>query len=268
MRADERRELLLRIIDLCETVSKRGLDPFDVEVKGFLDRLRELFPKLRGRDEIQLDIRALLGLVDVILHQGEWIKHRSSSLYLDPMLITWKLRALEPRELAEIFVSSWHPILELECISPHWIGEAMDYWMSLPSLEERRAGLDTVEVLTGEVARRELSRLGILSEEDFNTALDRTWRELKGAAGEDGEISYWDFICSESFEKTVSKAWLVSFLVSHGYAELELRPLEEEIVLKPLPEPRGPQEAVATSIPIPISREGWLSRWKEKISPS
>ena len=256
----ERQELMLRIIDLCDTVRKRGLDPFDVEVREFFDRLRELLPKLRKHEELYLDIQAVLGLVDVVFQQGEWIKHKSSMLYLDPLLITLKLHALPARELAEVLARSWHPIVEFESLSPHGIKEAMDYWTNLPSLGERWHELEATEVLTGEIARRELSRLGILSEEDFAAVLDKIWRELKDAAGRQGEISYWDFIYTKSFEGTVIRAWLVSFLVSYGYATLELKPLEEEILLKPLPKPEKLEWVTTFSVPIAISRAEWLLR--------
>lgn len=256
----ERQELLLRIIDLCDTVRKRGLDPFDVEVREFFDRLRELLPKLQKHEELYLDIQAVLGLADVVFQQGEWIKHKSSMLYLDPLLITLKLHALPAKDLAGILAHALHPIVQLESLSPHGIKEAQGYWTSLPPLEERWRGLDTTEVLTGEIARRELAKLGIITEEDFAAVLDRTWRELKDAAGEKGVLSYWDFISKRSFEETVARAWLVSFLVSYGYATLELKPLEEEILLKPLAKPRELERVVTFSVPIAISRSEWLQR--------
>lgn len=258
----ERQELMLRIIDLCDTVRKRGIDPFDVEVREFFDRLRELLPQLKKHEELYLDIQAVLGLADVVFQQGEWIKHKSSMLYLDPLLIMLKLHALPTRELADVFARSWHPIVQLETLSPHGIAEAKQYWTNLPSLEERWRGLDTTEVFAGEIARRELARMGILSEEDFAAVLDRTWRELKETVGERGEISYWDFIYVRSFEKTVERAWLVSFLVSYNYATLELKPLEEEILLKPLPKPRELEHIATFSVPIAISRDEWLRRRK------
>lgn len=258
----QRQELMLRIIDLCDAVQKRGLDPFDVEVREFFDRLRELLPKIKKYEELYLEIQAVLGLAEVIFQQGEWIKHKSSMLSLDPLIITLKLHALPQKDLAEILARSWHPIVEYESISLHGVKEAMDYWTNLPSLDERWRELDVTEVLTGEIARRELARLGILSEEDFTALLDRVWRELKDAA-KDGEISYWDFISAESFEKTVVRAWLVSFLVSYGYATLEFRPLEEEILLKPLPKPERLEWVSTLSFPIAISRSEWLQRRRE-----
>lgn len=254
----ERKDLMLRIIDLCESVSKRGVDPFDIEVKEFFERLRAILPKLRDWDELHLDIDAVLGLANVIFHQGEWIKYKSSLLYLDPLLITWKLHTLSPKELAEVFVGSWHPVVDMECLTPHGIKEAMDYWTNLPNFGER-ARLDATEVLPEEVALQELARLGIISEEEFVTILERVWEELKERA-DGGKISYWDFITARTFEETVDRAWLVSFLVSYGYATLEVKPLEEEILLKPLPKPMKLERVATFSIPISISRSEWQRR--------
>jgi hypothetical protein len=256
----EKKELLMRIIDLAESVRSRGLDPFDVEVKEFFDRLRELLPRLSKSEDLYLDIQAVLGLADVVYEQGEWIKSRSSMLYLDPLLIMLKLHALSPRDLAEVLVRSWHPIIELESLSPHGIKEGLDYWKNLPSLEDRFGGLETTEVMTGEMARKELARMGILTDEDFATVLDKLWRELKDAVGRGGEISYWRFVSERTFKETVSKAWLVSFLVSYGYATLEVKPLEEEIILRPLTKPQTLEPVVTFSVPISISREDWLRR--------
>lgn len=258
----ERQELMLRVIDLCDSVRKRGLDPFDVEVREFFDRLRELLPKLRKHEELYLDIQAVLGLADVVFQQGEWIKHKSSMLYLDPLLIMLKLHALPAKDLAEVLRRAWHPIVDLESLSPPGVKDGMEYWKNLPPLDERWRGLDAAEVLTGEIALRELSRMGILSEEDFAAVLDRTWRELKDAAGERGELSYWDFISTQNFEETVVRGWLVSFLASYGYATLELRPLEEEIILRPLPKPQRLERVATFSVPISISRDEWLRRRK------
>jgi hypothetical protein len=251
---------MLRIIDLCESVRQRGLDPFDVRVREFFDRLREILPRLKRHEDLYLDIQAVLGLAEVIFQQGEWVKHKSSLLYLDPLLVMLKLHALPPRDLAEIFIRSWHPVVELEAISPHGIREAKDYWIGLPSLEERYPGLDAGEMLTKQIARGELERMGIVSAEEFSKALERMSGELQKAAGEKGEVSYWEFIMAPSFEKTVERAWFVSFLITSGYATAEVRPLEEEILLKPVEGPRGSGKAVPSSLAIPISREEWERR--------
>jgi hypothetical protein len=259
----QRKEIMLRIIDLCKTVDQRGIDPFEVDVYELFQRLRKILPKISDWDEFYLDIEAVLGLSGVVFQQGEWVKHRSSLLYFDPLLVMWKINALSSRELAEILARSWHPIVGMECLTPAGIREAMEYWTNLPSLAERGAKLDAVETLTGELALRELAKLGLVVEEGFTETLEKFWRELKRAAGEKGEISYWDFVRARTFEETVGKAWLVSFLVSYGYATLEVKPLEDEIILRPLAHPLelAPREMVA-SVPISLSRGEWRRRAK------
>lgn len=255
----ETKEILLRVIDLCETVRKRGLDPFDVEVQEFFDKLREILPRLKRREDLYLDIQALLSLADVIHQQEEWVKHRSSMLYLDPLLIALKLQAMPARDLAEIFVRSWHPIVELESIAPPGISEAKRYWTDLPPLKERHGELKSTEVGSEEIDSQELSRMGILSTEEFENLMHKTWEELWKAVGEDEEVPYWDFISAPTFEETVRRAWLVSFLVSYGYAGIELRPLEDEIILIPSSMPQRRKEATV-SIPISITKTEWLER--------
>jgi hypothetical protein len=52
----------------------------------------------------------------------------------------------------------------------------------------------------------------------------------------------------------------VSFLVTYGYATLELKPLEDEITLRPLPKPQRLERVATFSVPIAISRAEWLRR--------
>jgi len=256
----DRKELMLRIINLAESVIKSGVDPFDVDVKEFFERLRAILPKLRDSDELNLDIDAVLGLANIIFHQGESIRFKSSLLYLDPLLIMWKIRSLSSKELAGVLTSSWHPIVDMESITPHGIKESMDYWTNLPSFGDR-ARLDSTEVLPEEMEFQELARLGILSKEEFVSAIERAWGELKEKA-DGGEISYWDFINAKTFEETISRAWIVSFLVSYGYATIDVKPLEEEIFLKPLPKPMKLERVTTFSVPISISRSEWQRRRK------
>jgi hypothetical protein len=108
---------------------------------------------------------------------------------------------------------------------------------------------------------QELARLGILSKEEFIVAIERAWMKLKEKA-DGGEISYWDFINAKTFEETISRAWLVSFLVSYGYATIDVKPLEEEIFLKPLPKPMKLERVTTFSVPISISRSEWQRRRK------
>ena len=68
----------------------------------------------------------------------------------------------------------------------------------------------------------------------------------------DGKIRYWDFIGADTYEETVQRAFLTSFLVTYGYATLEIDRLEEEIFIVPYDKPRT-QVLTEQSISVPIA---------------
>lgn len=256
----KKRELMERIIDLAESVRDREADPFEVDVPDFLERLNEVFQEVEDSEELLLDIRAVLALSDIISQQEDWIKHKSSLLHFDPMLVSWKVRGLSKKQLAYVLVNSWHPIIEMEAIAKPGIQEAVEYWKDLEPISERGTDLETEEKVPEEITREELSEYGFQSKEDFEEVIEQKWKELK-EMGEDGEeIVYWDFVDSESFQETIRNAWLTSYLVSYGYAAVEINPLEEEITLKPREEGGTASEQTATSVPISVSYEEWKER--------
>jgi hypothetical protein len=94
--------------------------------------------------------------------------------------------------------------------------------------------------------------------------LDNYWQELKdcvAAKGKDGKIHYWDFIGGESYEETVERAFLTSFLITYGYATLEINRLEEEIFILPLETQNKVLTQQSNSVPIAVSYEDW-QKWK------
>lgn len=256
----KKRELMERIIDLAKSVRNREADPFEVDVLDFLERLGGVYREIDESEELLMDIQAILGLTDIISQQEDWIKHKSSLLHFDPMLVSWKVRGLTKKQLAYVLVDSWHPIVEMECISKPGIKEAVQYWKNLEPLSERGTELETEETAPGEISRDELSELGYSSKKDFDEEIEEKWSDLKEMTNEDNEVSYWEFIDSEDFRETIRNAWLTSFLVSYGYASLEINPLEEEIILKPREQRETPSESESSSVPISISYEEWKER--------
>lgn len=256
-------ESLQRIIDLCKSVKERGLDPFMVDVDDIIAIVRKYFPEWELPDELCLDAEAVHRLASVIKAQSEWVKHRSTSLYTDPFLLEDKIRRLGEEQLASILLKVWHPIVELEQISPHSLMEAIKYWRNLLPLSERWVEIGAEMVETGVATREELVKQRVLSEETFSEELEALWKDLRRRVGEDGKIKYWDFIGAETYEETVRRAYLTSFLVTYGYATFEVYPLEEEIYVKPFEKPVslvGKKDVV--SIPVSVSLEEWV-RWKE-----
>ena len=81
------REELQRVIDMCQSVEERGLDPFLVDVETIIAVIRQYFPEWELPEDLVLDAETVHHLASVIKMQSEWVKHRSTSLYTDPFLL-------------------------------------------------------------------------------------------------------------------------------------------------------------------------------------
>jgi len=260
------REKLSHIIETCTAVEERSLDPFLIDVKQDIEAVKEYFPDWTIAEDLCLDAVTIHHLASVIKLQGEWVRHRSTSLYTDPFLLEEKLRSLSKEETVEIFAQAWHPIIELEQISVHSLAEAMGYWINLVPINERWKEKPPNEVETGSASREELVKEQIIRDKAFSEELENSWGELQKCVqerGENGRIPYWGFISGKTYDETVQRAFMTSFLVTYGYATLEMYPLEEEIFLRPneKPEPRISKKQLV-SIPIPVSAEEWKKRKK------
>ena len=259
------REQLRRIIETCKSVEERSLNPFLVNVDEVISVIKEYFPQWELSEDLCLDAETIHHLASVIKLQSEWVKHRSTSLYTDPFLLEDKLTRIGKEGIVNIFLDAWHPTVQLEQISLHSLAEAIKYWKSLLPLDERWKEFSPEKSETGPATREELIRQRILRDKAFSEELEDFWRELRrnvGEKGKDGKIRYWDFIGAETYEVTVHKAFMTSFLVTYGYATLEIHPLEEEIFIKPYEKPLteiGEKQLV--SIPIAVTAEDWM-KWK------
>lgn len=256
------KDQLQRIIDLCRSLEERSIDPFLVDVDSLLKIIREYFPEWQDSEELCLDAEAVYEIASAIKLQSEWIKHRSTSLYTDPFLIEEKLRKLPKEEIGSVFLKCWHPIVEFEQLSPRGLMEAVKYWQGLLPLDERWQTNEWLQVETGAATREELLEEQIMAEKEFSKELEGFWQELKQKAAGDEKIEYWSFIGAETYEETARRAYLTSFLVSYGYATLEVDRLEEMVYIKPFSKPIPVGDKQAVSLPISISFDEWKS-WRE-----
>jgi hypothetical protein len=250
---------------MCAAIEAHTVDPFMLNVDDIIKIVKEYFPNWEQPEDFNLDSEAIHHLASVIKLQSEWVKHRSTSLYTDPFLLEERIVQASKDELLEFFLEVWHPVVELEQISIHSLAAAMRYWDSLLPLKERWKDLAVSEVAVGTASRDELIKQRILGDKAFSEELVSFWKELKEkveTAGREGRILYWDFIGAETYAETVQRAFLASFLITYGYATLEIYPLEEEIFIKPL---ETPTEQIATqqsvSIPIAVTFESW-QKWR------
>ncbi len=229
-------------------------------MKKALEIVRKYLPEWKLPEDFNLDAEALNQLSNIIRLQEEWLKHQSSQLYVDPLLIEVKVRTLEGDALAEAFMRSWHPIVTLEQLSLGRIKEAVEYWNQLAPLEERWRKLPQPPRLDFKLTTiDELIRLRLLTEVRFNGVMNLLWQELKEKAKGTGKVDYWDFVVADTYEGTVTRAYLTSFLVTYGYAALEVLPLEEEAFIIPFQEPRqGLTKEQSVSIPLSMDYETWM----------
>lgn len=260
------REKLQRIIDTCKSVEDRALDPFLVDIKGNINALKEYFSEWSIPEDLCLDAETVHHLASVTRLQSEWVKHRSTSLYTDPFLLEDKIRRMTKADIVETFAKVWRPTIELEQISLRSITEAIEYWDSLLPMKERWKEFPLGENETGTATREELISQRILRDRAFSEELETFWQQLKKSTaekGENGKIHYWDFVGADTYNETVQKAFMASFLITYGYATLEIHPLEEEVFIVPYQKPApntGSKQLV--SIPIAVSAEDW-QKWKK-----
>jgi hypothetical protein len=220
-----------------------------VDIKEKILLLRERLPEWKFLDELLVDSEAMLELAQIVKLQDEWLKHRASSLYIDPLLIQLKLKLLPKEALTEAFVKSWHPTAQVDQISPKGLEKAFVYWRDLQPMAERfKDEFGSYGTRPGLVDYADLINLGVFTQVQFETTLKELDDELIRKSN--GEwVDYRDFIGNESYESKVLRAYLLAFLISEGRATLKTEPLSGKIWVRPLAEKsKAPPKSVAVSI--------------------
>jgi hypothetical protein len=235
----ERVQKIIKIVEMLNTVIGSNLDPFKVEVKEYVFKLKELLPDLKDLDEILMDAEALRLLARIVELQEKWVRYQASSLYVNPLLVELKIVTSSPERLAETFARSWHPIVKIEQLTLNEMLRAAGYWNTLLPLAERFRE-ETVEERHPSILDVEnLVRMKILTEEELNKRVEELYIELSKALEKEDKIDYWNFVKGKDYNETITRAILLAHLISMGLASLEIKPLEEKIEI--VRETRGRQ---------------------------
>ena len=119
------------------TSSRSSVNPFEVDIREKLLVLKKHLPEWGVIDVMLKDSEAMQQLVAIVKLQDQWIKHRASALYIDPLLLELKIRLITKEELAESFAKCWHPIAQLDQLTPRGLEKAFVYWRELVPFSER-----------------------------------------------------------------------------------------------------------------------------------
>jgi hypothetical protein len=177
-------------------------------------------------------------------------------------MLSQQLLMMDVGAIADAFLKSWHPIVEMEQISAKTLAGSLAYWGDLLPMDERWNDLQVRHIETGTATMRDARELGIILEEGFTENMEAFWREMKEKAGEDSQIPYWDWVGADTYKETLKRAFLTSYLVGYGYATIRMDRFGENVELSPTDIPNQNPDEERRSLPVLVDYEEW-ERWRE-----
>lgn len=250
------RKDLRELIQTCEAIREHKFNPFFLDVALAVETLRKYFPFWGSLDDHCLDAQTINDLAEVLNLQKSQLRYQSSALYTAPEMLEKKLRTLSVKRLGEIFLKSWHPIVEREQLTVEGVREGLRYWDETLSFEERRKRLHLGRPAPPTPTDLDsLVKSGIMTREDFAKNLRRLWEELQTQTNESGSVDYWSFVRRDNYQETVQRAYYVSFLLTYGFAKMARDSTGMKLAWVETPTGKVAQGMVSYPIAIPRKSE-------------
>jgi hypothetical protein len=221
----------LRLIELCRNIQSSSVNPFEVDIREKLLILKKHISEWNAIDVMLKDSEAMQQLVAIVKLQDQYLKHRASALYIDPLLLELKIQLISKDELADAFAKSWHPLAQIDQLTPRGLEKAFIYWRELVPFSERfKDQFGTYGEQAGSIGLEELESLSIFTREEFEMRLNAISDELLQKSN-GREIDYRDFIKGKDPEETALRGYLIAFVITEGRATLRTDPLTEQIFI-------------------------------------
>jgi len=258
-----KRDELEGVISLCRAVQAGSGEPFAVDIDYMLEVIRRYYPETDSLQDFCTDAAAIRGLSEVLQSQNNWIQHQSTTLYKDPFLLNQQIMKMDISAIADSFLRSWHPMVQMEQLSAKTLAGSLGYWTDLIPLAERWKVSDVEMVDAGTATMDEARALGYIPEEGFVDIIEGFWHELEARAGAGGKIAYWDWIGADTYEETIRRAYLTVFMVGYGYANVKADRIEETVEVIHNVEPHPDPGQAKVSVPTLIDYEEW-KQWRKE----
>ena len=247
------RKDLRELIQTARAIRNRKFNPFFLDISLAVETLRRYFPFWDSLDDNCLDAETINHLAEVLNLQKSQLRYQSSALYTNPELLERKIHALSVKRLGEIFLKSWHPIVEREQLTQDAIRQGLNYWNELLTYEERRKRLAMGRPTRPNAADFDsLVKSGVLTREEFTKNLQGLWEELQAQTEGQNPMDYWSFVKRDEYRETIRRAYYVSFLLTYGFARM-IRD-DSHMKLVSVAPPVGKVSSGAVSYPISIPR--------------
>ncbi len=217
-------EKLRAIIETCHRILEGRVDPLEISVPDLIESLDRIYPKLKDIVEIELDSEAVKEISSVLEHQAAFIERHSRIGELFSQIILDKIKSLSTVKLVEIFRKCWRPILYIEQVGEGDIRRAVEYWRTVTPYSLK------IKVQEGAVeeAREKLKV------KRFLERVEKLWMELSLR----GPVPYEEFIDGEDRAERFERAYIVSYLLTYGYARAKVE--DETLILEALEKPKPP----------------------------
>ena len=259
----KKRDELEGVIGLCRAVQAGSVEPFAVDIDYMLTVIRRYYPETNSLQDFCTDAAAIKGLSEVLQSQNDWIQHQSTTLYKDPFLLNQQILKMDISAIADSFLKSWHPMVQMEQLSAKTLAGSLGYWTDLIPLAERWKNPQLQLIEAGTATVEEAQELGIIPIEGFADMLEAFWMELAESVGEGGRISYWDWIGADSYEETVRRSYMTVFMVTYGYARIESDRFGEKVEIIHNETPRPDTGQAKISVPTLVDYEEWR-QWRKE----